>query len=123
MIFFRFERDSGIIECKMRDIVHDFLQLLTKTECLVLVNNGFEELRVDSSCEKARHVTLICKEVVPTDPNIYYFKKLRSLLNYSSNHDTSSVSTFLSKLFDQLNCLRTLNLSNSLVGNLILRTS
>ncbi|XWS20313.1 hypothetical protein CRYUN_Cryun31cG0089900 [Craigia yunnanensis] len=116
--FKRFELDSGITECKMHDIIHDFAQLLTKDECLMLVNNGFEELRVDS-CEKVRHVTLIRKEAVPTDPNIYYFKKLRSLLVDSSNHDTSSLSTSLPKLFDQLTCLRTLNLSNSLFGNSI----
>ncbi|XWS20312.1 hypothetical protein CRYUN_Cryun31cG0089800 [Craigia yunnanensis] len=116
--FKRFELDSGITECKMHDIIHDFAQLLTKDECLMLVNNGFEELRVDS-CEKVRHVTLIRKEAVPTDPNIYCFKKLRSLLVDSSNHDTSSLSTSLPKLFDQLTCLRTLNLSNTLFGNSI----
>ncbi|XWS16365.1 hypothetical protein CRYUN_Cryun34aG0079500 [Craigia yunnanensis] len=116
--FKRFELDSGITECKMHDIIHDFAQLLMKDECLILVNNGFKELRVDSY-EKARHVTLIRKEAVPTDPNIYYFKKLRSLLVDSSNHDTSSLSTSLPQLFDQLACLRTLNLSNSLFGNSI----
>ncbi|XP_022723730.1 putative disease resistance protein RGA3 isoform X3 [Durio zibethinus] len=115
--FKRVEHDNGILEFKMHDIVHDFLQLLTKTECLVLVNDGFQEFRADSSCEKARHVTLIGKELVPTDPAICYSKKLRSLLIDSSNHDTSSVSTFLPKLFDQLTCIRTLNLSGSLFGN------
>lgn len=114
--FKRFELDNGSKECKMHDIVHDFTQLLTKAECLTLVNNGFEELRVDS-CERARHVTLILKEAEPIDPNVYCFKKLRSLLIDSSNHDTSSLSTSLPKLFDQLTGLRTLNLSNSLFGN------
>ncbi|XP_022714952.1 putative disease resistance protein RGA3 isoform X2 [Durio zibethinus] len=117
--FKKVELDSDIIECKMHDIVHDFVQLLTKTECLVLAINGFEELGVGSSCDKARHVTLICKEAVPIDPNIYCFKKLRSLLIDSSNHDTSSLSASLPKLFDQLTRLRTLNLSNSLFGNSI----
>ncbi|XVF25003.1 hypothetical protein REPUB_Repub13aG0176000 [Reevesia pubescens] len=117
--FKKVEFDSDIVECKMHDIVHDFLQLLTKYECLMLVNNGFEELRVESSCEKARHVTWIRNEAMPIGPNIHYFKKLRSLLIDSSNHDTSSLSTSLPKLFDQLTLLRSLNLSNSLFGNSI----
>ncbi|XVF86596.1 hypothetical protein PTKIN_Ptkin18bG0055200 [Pterospermum kingtungense] len=114
----RFELDTGIKECKMHDIVHDFTQLLMKAECLALVNNGFEELRVDS-CERARHVTSIREEAAPTNPNVYHLKKLRSLLIDSSNHDTSSLSTSLPMLFDQLTCLRTLDLSNSLFGNSI----
>ncbi|XP_021298746.1 putative disease resistance protein RGA3 [Herrania umbratica] len=113
------ELDSGILECKMHAIVHDFVQLLTKTECLILVNDDFEESRVDALGEKARHVTLIRREAIPSDPNINYFKKLRTLFIDSSYHDTSSLSTYLPKLFGQLNCLRTLNLSNSMFGNSI----
>ncbi|KAK9030779.1 hypothetical protein V6N11_032191 [Hibiscus sabdariffa] len=117
--FKRDELDNGIMEYKMHDLVHDFLQVLTKTECLMIVNNGFEESKVDSYCERARHATLVRKEAAPTEPNIYHFKKLRSLFIDSSYHDTSSLSPYLPKLFDQLTCLRTLNLSNSLFRNSI----
>ncbi|XP_022721419.1 putative disease resistance protein RGA3 isoform X2 [Durio zibethinus] len=116
--FKRSELHSGIKEFKMHDIVHDFAQLLMEAECLMLLNDGFEEQSIDFF-EKARHVTLIRKEAVPIVPQIYHLKKLRSLLIDSSNHDTSSLSTSLPVLFDQLTCLRTLDLSNSLFGNSI----
>ncbi|OMO66776.1 hypothetical protein COLO4_30385 [Corchorus olitorius] len=138
--FRRAELDSGIVECKMHDIIHDFLQHLTKPDCLILVNHGFEELRVDSCYERARHVTLIREKTdlidptlmrgkaapkdpkfihVPADLGVYCFRKLRSLLVDSSNHDTSSLSTSLPMWCDQFTCLRTLNLSNSLFGDSI----
>lgn len=113
------ELDSGIMKYKMHDIIHDFLLVLMKTECVMLVNQDSEELKVDLSCERARHGTLIRKEAAPTEPNIYRFKKLRSLLIDSSYHDTSSLIPYLPKLFDQLTCLRTLNLSNGLFRNSI----
>ncbi|KAL4291887.1 hypothetical protein GQ457_14G006050 [Hibiscus cannabinus] len=118
-LFKRDELDSGIVKYKMHDLIHDFLQVLVETECLMIVSNGFKELEVDLSCERARHATLIRKEATPAEPNIYHFKKLRSLLIDSSYHDTSSLSSYLPKLFDQLTCLRTLNLTNSLFGNSI----
>ncbi|KAK8664252.1 hypothetical protein V6N13_084050 [Hibiscus sabdariffa] len=96
--FKRDELDNGIMEYKMHDLVHDFLQVLTKTECLMIVNNGFEESKVDSYCERARHATLVRKEAAPTEPNIYHFKKLRSLFIDSSYHDTSSLSPYLPNL-------------------------
>ncbi|KAE8662976.1 Ras-related small GTP-binding family protein [Hibiscus syriacus] len=113
------ELDSGIVKYKMHDLVHDFLQVLMETECLMIVSDGFEKLKVDSSCERVRHATLNRREATPTEPNIYHFKNLRSLLIDSSYHDTSSLSPYLPKLFDRLTRLRTLNLSNSLFGNSI----
>ncbi|KAK8331671.1 hypothetical protein V6Z11_A10G089800 [Gossypium hirsutum] len=91
------ELDSDIIKYKMHDLIHDFLLVLMKTECVMLVNHDSEELKLDLSCERARYGTLIRKEAAPTEPNIFRFRKL----------------------FDQLTCLRTLNLSNGLFRNSI----
>ncbi|PPD72103.1 hypothetical protein GOBAR_DD30997 [Gossypium barbadense] len=113
------ELDSGIMKYKMHDIIHDFLLVLMKTECVMLVNHDSEELKVDLSCESARYGTLIRKEAAPTEPNIFRFRKLRSLLIDSSYHDTSSLRLYLPRLFDQLTCLRALNLSNGLFRNSI----
>ncbi|KAK8618862.1 hypothetical protein V6N13_132840 [Hibiscus sabdariffa] len=121
-LFKRDELDSGIVKYKMHDLIHDFLQVLMETECLMIVSNGFKELEIDLSCERVRHATLIRKEATPAEPNIYHFKKLRNLLIDSSYHDTSSLSPYLPKLFDQLTCLRTLNLTNKLpsgIGKII----
>ncbi|TYH48642.1 hypothetical protein ES332_D10G081300v1 [Gossypium tomentosum] len=113
------ELDSGIMKYKMHDLIHDFLLVLMKTECVMLVNHDSEELKVDLSCERARYGTLFRKEAAPTESNIFRFRKLRSLLIDSSYHDTSSLRLYLPRLFDQLTCLRTLNLSNGLFRNSI----
>ncbi|KAG4179015.1 hypothetical protein ERO13_A10G080125v2 [Gossypium hirsutum] len=78
------ELDSDIIKYKMHDLIHDFLLVLMKTECVMLVNHDSEELKLDLSCERARYGTLIRKEAAPTEPNIFRFRKLRSLLIDSS---------------------------------------
>ncbi|XP_050159688.1 putative disease resistance protein RGA4 [Malus sylvestris] len=110
------EKDSvsgKIIGCKMHDIVHDFVQSLTKNECLIIetdsINNEIEVLG-----EKVRHLTLIFRsehgEPLPLPPlNAYYNRKnLRSLIYFGS-----SITKIDSNFILQLKCLRTLNLSKS----------
>ncbi|CAN6722110.1 unnamed protein product [Malus baccata var. baccata] len=68
------------VGCKMHDIVHDFVQSLTKNECLIIdtasVGNEIEVLG-----EKVRHLTLKSKHGEPLSPsNAYYnYKNLRTL--------------------------------------------
>ncbi|XP_068313516.1 putative disease resistance protein RGA3 [Pyrus communis] len=98
-----------ITHCKMHDIIHDFVQSLTKDECLITedVDSEIEGLGV-----KVRYLTLTFRskhgESLPLPPsNAYYnYKNLRSLSYFGS-----SIAKIDSNFILQLKCLRTLNLS------------
>ncbi|XP_034695657.1 putative disease resistance protein RGA3 [Vitis riparia] len=55
-----FEKDDkgNIVRCKMHDIVHDFAQILTNNECLI-VEDDCENLKTNLSLQKGRHATVI----------------------------------------------------------------
>ncbi|KAK9228749.1 hypothetical protein WN944_021705 [Citrus x changshan-huyou] len=101
--FERSEHDGGkIISCKMHDIVHDFSQFLTKTECSVLdVNTS----RLELPCWKARHLMITEKVSFPSF--VYDETKLRSLALQESLYFEPRIA--LSKLFDRLTCLRSID--------------
>ncbi|ONI16261.1 hypothetical protein PRUPE_3G088000 [Prunus persica] len=52
---------GNITGCKMHDVVHDFLQFLTKNECLALEAEGGNNKRIMEfdGCKKVRHLTLM----------------------------------------------------------------
>ncbi|KAA3479292.1 Cysteine/Histidine-rich C1 domain family protein [Gossypium australe] len=107
------ENDDGIIRCKMHDIVHDFAQLLRKRECYVVASNGIEEQRAEWYHESARHLRVILDNEQAVIPSLLYnAKKLRSLL-VDSCPNSSTLNASLPRLFDQLTCLRMLDLSNN----------
>ncbi|XP_048444564.1 putative disease resistance protein RGA3 [Pyrus x bretschneideri] len=66
-----FEKDSvkgKIMGCKMHDIVHDFVQCLTKNECLINDVEGVgNELEVLG--EKVHHLTLVLEHGKPFQPS------------------------------------------------------
>ncbi|KAK5792587.1 putative disease resistance protein RGA3 [Gossypium arboreum] len=108
------ENDDGIIRCKMHDIVHDFAQLLRKRECYVVASNGIEEQRAEWYHESARHLRVILDNEQAVIPSLLYnAKKLRSLLVDSCPSNSSTLNASLPRLFDQLTCLRMLDLSNN----------
>ncbi|VVA39993.1 PREDICTED: putative disease resistance, partial [Prunus dulcis] len=106
-----FEKDLDTVtirRCKMHDIVHDFVQFLTKNECLI-IDHG-EETTSESKVfgDKVRHLTL---RYVPEGPlplfiSSYDCKNLRTLATFNSR-----ITTIDPNLILQLKCLRTLNLS------------
>ncbi|XP_021293865.1 putative disease resistance protein RGA3 [Herrania umbratica] len=107
------EDDDSIIRCKMHDIVHEFAQLLRKAECFLVASNGIEEQIVDCYYENARHLTFILDDEHVAIPNpIYNLKKLRSLRVDLSHFDLSNLKISVPRLFDQLTCLRMLDLSS-----------
>lgn len=107
------ENDDGIIRCKMHDIVHDFAQLLRKRECYVVASNGIEEQRAEWYHESARHLRVILDNEQAVIPSLLYnAKKLRSLLVDSCPSNSSTLNVSLPRLFDELTCLRMLDLSN-----------
>ncbi|XVF34844.1 hypothetical protein REPUB_Repub18cG0093300 [Reevesia pubescens] len=120
-----FERDDdgNIIKCKMHDIVHDFAQFLTKEECFMVEICDVGQSKVDTYSEKGRHLILVIGEKVIFPTYIYNVKQLRSLLVEPTNFYASVMTESLPMLFNQLTCLRTLDLSTkyhtTIFGSLI----
>ncbi|CAL8997743.1 unnamed protein product [Prunus brigantina] len=113
-----FEKDfetGTITGCKMHDIVHDFVQFLTKNECLI-IDHG-EETTSESKVlgDKLRHLTLryVPKGPLPLFISSYNCKNLRTLATFDSN-----ITTIDPNLILQLKCLRTLNLSDNSIKEL-----
>ncbi|KAL5731547.1 hypothetical protein ACHQM5_004267 [Ranunculus cassubicifolius] len=100
---FKKDVNGNIVMCKMHDLVHDFSQSLTKTDCSILENNG-----VNFSYNNVRHLYAKSLE----NPDIYKGEKLRTLIcpGFSKSN--------LSEIFDHLKCLRTLDVSFSSIKEL-----
>ena len=99
-----FEADEDdvdkIICCKMHDIVHDFVRLMTNDICFTI--EGDKKVEIDF--KKVRQLSLIVKETIPEF--VYDAKNVRFLnLIFLSSH------TVPPKLFNHLTCLRTLQLA------------
>ncbi|KAE8659543.1 Detected protein of unknown function [Hibiscus syriacus] len=106
------ENNNNIMKCKMHDIVHDFAQFLTKTDFFML---GMEAVKQSTKTESYngnyfRHLVIELEKESPFPSRIYNVRKLCSLLIKSYNKN-SSIGRALPKLFDQLICIRTLDLS------------
>ncbi|XP_021293996.1 putative disease resistance protein RGA3 [Herrania umbratica] len=108
------ENNSRILKCKMHDIVHDFARFLTKNECSMLEVTVANDPKIESCTEKGRHLVVVLEKGCSFPPFIYNFQKLRSLLIKSYNKN-SSIGGALPKLFDELICLRSLDLSWCLI--------
>ncbi|VVA19820.1 PREDICTED: putative disease [Prunus dulcis] len=111
--FQEFEEDElgNIMGCKMHDVVHDFLQFLTKNECLVLEAEGGNNKRIMEfdGYKKVRHLTLMFAPEGPLIPSsLCNCKNLRTLATFDSK-----ITSFGGELISQVKCLRTLNLSRN----------
>ncbi|CAL8997493.1 unnamed protein product [Prunus brigantina] len=105
--FVKDEKDDDIKECKMHDIVHDFVQFITKNECFIMEteenckeknmfdHNKFRHLNIMSTCNDSFLVSINnCKELrtlvistwkpLPSDS----FSKLKSLRTLKLNKDS-----------------------------------
>ncbi|PRQ59296.1 putative P-loop containing nucleoside triphosphate hydrolase, leucine-rich repeat domain, L [Rosa chinensis] len=100
--------ENGNIKCKIHDIVHDFLQYLTKHECLILDFELDASERRDVSKDNIRHLTLVH---ATGNESLAHFllncKKLRTLMAIDSSKNSIGP---LFELIVQLKCLRTLSL-------------
>ncbi|CAB4272798.1 unnamed protein product [Prunus armeniaca] len=111
--FQEFEKDDlgNITGCKMHDVVHDFLQFLTKNECFVFEAEGGNNKRIMEfdGYNKVRHLTLMFAPEGPLIPSsLCNFKNLRTLATFDSK-----IASFGRELISQVKCLRTLNLSDN----------
>lgn len=107
--FERSKYDGSIISCKMHDIVHDFAQFLTKNECFTMEVDDQEESHLEFSYKRTHHL-MILGGSIPI--SICNEKKLRSLLLVVNRTFDFMFEVDLIKLFDQLTCLRALDLSD-----------
>ncbi|XP_062008115.1 putative disease resistance protein RGA3 [Rosa rugosa] len=104
---FKEDEFGDIEECQMHDIVHDFLQYLTKNECLIVEFKGGEE-RIELP-NKLGHLTI--KMFAPEGPfplSFDHCQRLRTITTF--NCEITSLSR---ELILQLKCVRTLNLSDN----------
>ena len=95
--------DERIIRCKMHDMVHDFIQLMSTNECFTICVD--KELVID--WKSARHLKLELDEETQFPESIYNAKNLRTLLFFGSS------MVFPLNLFQHLTCLRSLSLERS----------
>ncbi|CAL8107299.1 unnamed protein product [Prunus armeniaca] len=106
---FKKNQDSGTItSCKMHDIVHDFVQFLTKNECLIMDHAECATSESKLLGDKVRHLTLRYFLDGPLAISSNNCQKLRTLATFDSR-----ITTIDSNLILQLKCLRTLNLSGN----------
>ncbi|XP_004305500.1 PREDICTED: putative disease resistance protein RGA3 [Fragaria vesca subsp. vesca] len=103
---------GNITSCKMHDIVHDFLQFLTKNDCFILEAVGENRIELPMG-NKFRHLTITA---APNDQFPDSFDSLQNLRTLTTfNCEIGSLNP---EFILQLKCLRTLNLSNNRVEQL-----
>ncbi|TQD76326.1 hypothetical protein C1H46_038132 [Malus baccata] len=103
--------NGKITGCKMHDIVHDFVQSLTKNECLIIDANGVGN-EIEVLGEKVHHLTLVSEYGTSFQASNAYHncKNLRTLTILHSN-----IVTVDSNFILQQKCLRILNLSRNCI--------
>ncbi|XP_065638717.1 putative disease resistance protein RGA3 [Quercus suber] len=97
------DSDGKIIGCKMHDIMHDFVQFMTKNESFEI--DGDKKLEID--CQSARHLRLKISEERQCLESIFCAKKLHTLFLLSHERECS-LEKLLSNSFCHFKCLRTL---------------
>ncbi|XP_062009722.1 disease resistance protein RGA2-like [Rosa rugosa] len=106
---------GDILGFKMHDIVHDFVQFLTKKECIIIEAAKGDNQIVELPGDKVRHLTLTS---VPEGPLSFptsccMCRNIRTLSIFNSRITTISPGSIL-----QMKCLRTLNLSDGVLTEL-----
>ncbi|KAK9923427.1 hypothetical protein M0R45_031846 [Rubus argutus] len=106
---FQMDDYENLKSCKMHDIVHDFVQFLTRNECFIIeANDGNQETILPSDI--VHHLTLMLAAESPLSlpAPFHTCKTLRSLATFNDRGDTTRIDW---DLILQLKCLRALNLS------------
>ncbi|KAF9671832.1 hypothetical protein SADUNF_Sadunf12G0090000 [Salix dunnii] len=98
---------------KMHDIVHDFAQYMTENECHTMDGNNLGEASVETSIARVRHVSMMLLGETAFPSSIHRAKGLRSLLIDNSGDPWRGAA--LPDVMKQLTCIRSLNLSQSLI--------
>ncbi|XP_031248731.1 putative disease resistance protein RGA3 [Pistacia vera] len=99
------EYDLDISSCKMHDILHDFAQFLNQNECYTIEVDDTGEIESESSYHKVRHSMIKIQEGASFPSSNYTGNTFLRSLVVVSNYGTDP-KMILSKLVDQLTCLR-----------------
>ncbi|XP_031261810.1 disease resistance protein RGA2-like [Pistacia vera] len=129
--FKQYDNDIDIFSCKMHDIVHDFAKFLTQNECYTIEVDDMREIKLESSYHKVRHSMIMIhgkassfrwlyggiEREVSFPSSIYTGNTfLRSLVVDVNSIDYHKI--FLSKLVDQMTCLRSLCLKGCSINEI-----
>ncbi|XP_024186332.1 putative disease resistance protein RGA1 [Rosa chinensis] len=108
--FQNFKKDEfGDIEkCQMHDIVHDFLQYLTRNECLIVEFKGGEKRIELPADNKLSHLTIMFAPYSPFPFSFDHCQRLRTITTFNCK-----ITSLSGELILQLKCVRTLNLSGN----------
>ncbi|XP_057997922.1 putative disease resistance protein RGA3 [Hevea brasiliensis] len=96
--------------CKMHNIVHDFAQYIRRDECFSMEVSSSVESSIESVSNEARYSRIVLAGKGSLPGYFYDAKKLRGLI---AQFEGGFVATaVLSSFFNELTCLRSLDLSN-----------
>ena len=95
--------DDKITRCKMHDIVHDFAQSMITNEFIAI--DGDKELEIDYKSVHLLRLKLSKEILFPV--SIYHAKNIRTLFLLFDEIDYN-FNMFISNLFQNFRCLRTL---------------
>ncbi|XWS64774.1 hypothetical protein CRYUN_Cryun05aG0032500 [Craigia yunnanensis] len=102
------DADGNICSCKMHDMVHDFVQFLTKREFVMEKKIlSVENVKLDLSSKKVRHLRLVIENWSFSPMSIYGTEKLRSLVAVSNGYNVTA-SEALQNLLSRSKHLRLL---------------
>ncbi|XP_057997921.1 putative disease resistance protein RGA3 [Hevea brasiliensis] len=96
--------------CKMHDIVHDFAQYIRRDECFSMEVSSSVESSKESVSNEARYSRMVLAGKGSLPGYFYDAKKLRGLI--AQFEGGFVVTAVLSSFFNELTCLRSLDLSN-----------
>ncbi|KAF2301034.1 hypothetical protein GH714_019436 [Hevea brasiliensis] len=96
--------------CKMHDIVHDFAQYIRRDECFSMEVSSSVESSMESVSNEARYSRIVLAGKGSLPGYFYDAKKLRGLI--AQFEGGFVVTAVLSSFFNELTCLRSLDLSN-----------
>ncbi|XP_062007965.1 putative disease resistance protein RGA3 [Rosa rugosa] len=107
---FKQDKFGDIKQCQMHNIVHDFLQYLTKNECLIVEVKGGEKRIELPADNKLGHLTITFAPKGPFPVSLDHCQRLRTITTFDCK-----ITSLSRELILQLKCVRTLNLSDNLI--------
>ncbi|XVF60181.1 hypothetical protein PTKIN_Ptkin08bG0023900 [Pterospermum kingtungense] len=117
-----FEKDShgDILECKMHDMVYDFVQYLTNEEIVEVEVNGSEDVELNLSSRKAHHLRVTTARNEQFPASINGIEKLRSLLIMAMGNYPKINWRSWQAFFQRAKCLRVLEFNHHVFFNYFL---
>ncbi|XP_022774351.1 putative disease resistance protein RGA3 [Durio zibethinus] len=109
------DEDGNVIECKMHDMVHDFVQYLTDEEIVAVEFDNSETVRLDLSSKKTHHLRVKISKEDQFPVSIKGIENLRSLLAGGQQCDVTGEA--LAAFFKGAKCLRLFEFAKEWYGH------